>query len=454
MSVKKLNIIILLIMLCAALASAGSFKLGGYYRSWAQSDYPPSRIPFDRLTHIFHAFAWQESDGRLAYDAAFLNSELLQKAHQANVKVLLALGGAVNSGGFAAMAANDNARTRFIENVAQFLQTHHYDGVDIDWEFPESATDRLNLVKLVNELRQKLDTLSGDLLITMAVPVSDWYGRWFQFEVLKNMVDWFNAMTYDFHGSWTAHSGHNAPLYSPSPQVDACGSVDDGIRYLLNERGLPPEKILLGLAFYGREFNSHGLYQSATGGDVTYGYADIVALIGQGWNYRWDDISKVPYLINSASEKLITYDDTLSIALKCRYALYNHLAGCMTWALGHDQLGDRQPLLQKASEILQIRTDLEESPENLLPAQLELHVQPNPLQAHVTFRLIFRTKQRINLRLWDLNGRLVATIIHNKEFSEGEYSLNWQAAGLAAGAYIVELQSNFQTINQKLVLLK
>lgn len=451
----RLKIFILLFeFMLFAWALAGANKLGGYFRYWAQDEYRPSDIPFENLTHIFHAFAWPEKDGSVSYPSGFFNSQLNSLAHQHEVKILISLGGAVDSYGFSDMVADNNARANFIDNITALVRKYQYDGIDIDWEFPQSSIDRINLVKLASELRKKWDSIGHSYLLTMAIPVDDWSGQWFQFDILKNSVDWFNAMTYDFHGSWTNHSGHNAPLYAPSPSVDQCGSVDDGIRYLLNERGLPPDKILLGLAFYGREFNTRGLYQSATGGDVTYGYADIVSLIGQGWNDHWDDVSKVPYLTNTAGTKLITYDDTLSIALKCRYALNNQLSGGMIWALGHDQMGNRQPLLQKAAEILQIRTGMEERPPNLAPTELELHLQPNPLQNHVIFNLIVKTQQRISLRLWDLNGRLAATIIRNKEFSQGEYFLKWQAVGLAAGAYIVQLQSNLQTINQKLVLLK
>ena len=83
------------------------------------------------------------------------------------------------------------------------------------------------------------------------------------------------------------------------PPHDHCGSVHSGIQYLNLIRGIPKEKILVGLPFYGREFNATRLYGPSTGGDITYAYCDIEPKIGAGWTFHWDEISKVPYLINS-----------------------------------------------------------------------------------------------------------------------------------------------------------
>ncbi len=433
---------------------ADGYRMGGYYRSWAQDQYRPQDIPFDRVTHIFHAFAWPDAQGNLKFENGFLNSRLVELTHAAQRKILLSLGGASDSYGFSPMVADNDARAQFIDQVCSFLQKYHYDGVDIDWEFPQSADDRINLVKLVNELRNALNQLGDGYLITMAIPVGNWYGQWFQFDVLKNSVDWFNAMTYDFHGSWTNHSGHEAPLYSPAPSIDNCGSVDDGIKYLLYQRGIPAGKILLGLAFFGRQFNTTGLYRPATGGDLTYGYNEIVPLIGNGWIYYWDNISKVPYLRNSAGNKLITYDDTLSIALKCRYALDKHLAGCMYWAMGHDKIGNRQPLLQKAAEILNIQTAIVQTPGPQIPTDLRLTAFPNPFNARVTFGIYCKTEQTVRLRIVTVDGRSLATLLFKKHLNPGLHTVVWQADRFASGEYIAVLQSTSGLVTKKVVLVK
>ena len=39
----------------------------------------------------------------------------------------------------------------------------------------------------------------------MAIPVTNWWGQWHDFEFLEQHVDFFNAMTYGTHGDWSNH---------------------------------------------------------------------------------------------------------------------------------------------------------------------------------------------------------------------------------------------------------
>lgn len=432
---------------------AENYKLGGYYRSWAQAEYSVTDIPFDQLTHIFNAFAWPDKNGDLVYENGFVNRQLISLAHQKGVKVLVSVGGASNSYGFPEMCANDNKRARFVNNIIQFVQKYQYDGIDLDWEFPQTSADGLNLVKLVNELRKRLDTLGQGYLLTMAIPVGNWYGQWFQFDLLNNSVDWFNAMTYDFHGSWTNHSGHNAPLYSPGSSVDNCGSVDEGIKYLHYQRGIPSAKIVLGLAFYGKKFNTKGLYQSSTGGEQTYGYADIAKWINHGWNYHWDNVSKVPYLTNNGGDELITYDDTTSIALKCQYAKNNALAGCMIWALGHDKIDQHQPLLQTAATQLNINTNIDWSEDGKLPEDLTIQTFPNPFNNALTIRIFLKNDQYLRLKIVDGIGR-ECCLLADRYFKTGQHTLSWRPIKKSSGLYLVVTQTEKYQLTKKVLLLK
>ena len=115
---------------------------------------------------------------------------------------------------------------------------------------------------------------------------------------------------------------------------------------LTDNVGIPPEKILLGLPFYGREFNTTKLYGSSTGGGGIV-YREIMNKINEGgWNYQWDDVSMAPYLTNDEKTKIIFYDTPESITLKCNYALQQKLRGVMIWALGGDYVNGEQPLLK------------------------------------------------------------------------------------------------------------
>ncbi len=193
-------------------------RVVGYYPAWMKTKLPAARLQFQHLTHLNHAFAWPLADGSLASYAELNHPELIQETHRAGRKILIALGGWGQSDGFAAMSADSAARARFIKNLVDFCASRGYDGADFDWEFPRNNTDRANLTRLVQEVRQAFVAANQGWLLTMVAVTSDWSGQWHDYAALAREVDWFNLMAYDFHGSWTNHAGHNAPLYAPASE--------------------------------------------------------------------------------------------------------------------------------------------------------------------------------------------------------------------------------------------
>jgi chitinase len=102
--------------------------------------------------------------------------------------------------------------------------------------------------------------------------------------------------------------------------IAADESVDKHI-----EGGMPAEKLVLGIPFYG-----HGAKDLS----YTINYKDIINL--QGYIEKWDDVAKVPYLENTAGETVLVYENARSIGCKCEYLLKHHLRGAMYW----DYAGD------------------------------------------------------------------------------------------------------------------
>ncbi|MBI3766149.1 MAG: hypothetical protein HY277_06565 [Ignavibacteriales bacterium] len=344
---KRSENIIALICLLLAFNSISwpQDRVIGYYPSWMRSTLPPGTIKFEYLTLINHAFAWPLADGTITGGSDLLFPDLNVAVHQAAKRILISLGGAGESGGFSAMAADSTTRTRFVGNLVTFLVSNGYDGVDIDWEFPQTNADKGNLVTLVKQIREVFQNTDSTWLITLAAPAGDYNGRWFDYSALKDDVDWFNVLTYDFHGSWTNHAGHNAPLYAPPTDYD--GSVHEAIVYLSNTRRVPKNKIVLGLPFYGKEFIADSMYGESTGAtDLLYSAIAPRLQQGSGWTYHWDDVSKVPYLTNSQNSRVVTFDDSVSLSIKCKYAKDNTLSGVMFWAMGQDVIGSNQPLVE------------------------------------------------------------------------------------------------------------
>jgi len=439
MFIRKFNTTILFVISIIILFTnlhAGKLVVG-YYPAWIKSTYPAGNINFSHLTHINHAFAWPDANGNILMYNDLIYPLLNQLAHQNNVKICISLGGWGNSIGFSPMVADSTKRAFFIDNLVNFIHTHNYDGVDIDWEHPSSVADRNNLTKLIDEMRDRFNIENPDWLITFAVGTSNWSGQWFDYSQLVNYVDWFNAMCYDFHGSWSAHAGHNAPLYQPPGCND--GAIDVGMIYLHNTRGIPKNQLTVGMPFYGKEFNSASLYGPFTGTVTDYLYSEIIPKMNGGWTYHWDNVSAVPYLTNSTQTKLITFDDTLSLRLKCEWIKNQNYLGGMIWALGQDLYNNSQVLLETIGNQLIDSSTTSITSNELHEKDYVIHKNyPNPFNqaTNIAFDLIHNSEVRIDI--YNTTGQLMQQLL-NKQMNAGFHQITFNGLELSSGMYFYRL---------------
>lgn len=427
-------------------------KVVGYYPDWIKYTLPPNQIKFENLTHIIHAFAWPASTGEISMYQDMSSTSLISAAHTAGKKVLLAFGGWGQSSGFAPMSADSAKRSNFIENVAELINQIGFDGIDLDWEFPADISEGKNQTILVKELRERFNQIDSSLLITMAVSAGAFNGQYCEFEEMSPYINWYSMMGYDFHGSWTQHAGHNAPLFHPSNCSD--GSDDNGIKYLTVTRKIPEEKILLGVPFYGKEFNASGLYQTRTGNVTDILFSTIAPRISSGsWEYFWDDFSKVPYLLDTARTKFLTFDDTVSVKLKSEYALSNQLAGIMIWALGQDLIGNSQPLLETIAHSMGLVTSLNSGKEIIISDFHLYENYPNPFNQSTVIRFSIPENSFITLAVYDLLGRKIESLIEEK-MASGIYTVDFDASKLSSGVYLYSLISDRIILTKKMIYLK
>lgn len=318
----------------------------GYYPAWKKNVFDHAKIKYEYLTHIAHAFTKPDAQGNLVIPDDYVYPELVSEAHRRNVKTIMSIGGWGNCEGFPGMAATPETRSRFINQVLNFVKTHYYDGVDIDWEFVSNPVEQQNFVFFIKELSLALKAQNPPLLLTMAAPSGHYWAKWINYEELVNSFDYIGCMTYDYHGEWTDHSGHNSPLYSCAN--DACGSLHDSYLYCIS-RSIPGEKLLLGLPFFGRSFDCSGLYQKFQK-SLYYGYNEVMDLSNSGWTYLWDDCSQVPYVQKPDRTMIVSFDDEKSIALKCRYIVEKKAAGVIIWEITQDEYKGSSVLLKVVGE--------------------------------------------------------------------------------------------------------
>lgn len=343
-----------LLMVCIAPGlQAQSKRLLVYYPSGSRKGglpYTVDDIPFNKITDIDQAFLALSArgDGSITVRPGLLQPELISKAHAAGVKVMISLGG--DPAPFAAVSAHAGTRNALAKNLRDFVVSNGYDGVDLDWEYPEGPQQRSDCTLLMLAIRKQLP--SPRYLLSMATsgnPTRHEEGS-YDFEALSQILDFFNVMTYDFHGPWTNHAGHNSALFqSPKDPGPNDGSLATSIDLYLNYFHVPAEKLNIGTGFYGYEFTTaKGLWAPCENCKSTtfsrpYGTYIKPRINAMGWKRKFDKDAQAPYLVRSSSSEpgFITYDDAQSTARKVKYVLgKRQLGGVFAWALGAGGYGD------------------------------------------------------------------------------------------------------------------
>jgi chitinase len=351
-----------LLLLFAVQGSAATPRVVGYYAGWNR-EYTPDKIPADKLTHINYAFATIR-DGEIfsrTSDETFRQFQAIQRKHP-HIKTLISIGGWGGSGGFSDAALTPVAREKFARSCAAFMIKHRFDGIDIDWEYPGGGgpagaqsrpEDRQNFTSLLAELRHHIDVFGKmdrrHFLLTIAAPAGNQYKR-IELDLIHPLLDFLNLMTYDFAGPWSKTTGFNAPLFGEM-------SADTSVKNYL-AAGVPREKLVLGVPFYGRAWG--GVKDVNSGFDQPHdGEPPRAVGSGEEWSYRsiaehyidhgpkrfWSDEAKVPWLFDAAKGLMISYDDPQSLRAKANYAREQKLGGVMIWELSQD---DAQSSLLKA----------------------------------------------------------------------------------------------------------
>jgi spore germination protein len=160
--------------------------------------------------------------------------------------------------------ADDDTAAHAVEQIVNYTLAENYDGFDLDLEGVDPA-DRPYLTRFVAWLHDALHG-SGKFL-TLAIPAKErdvtvgWAGA-FDYAALGASADLITIMAYEYRGPFSG-PGSVAP-YAWVSRVTAFATSQ-----------IPPEKVLLGLAFYGYDWNT------TSGGTRALGYSQAIALAEQ-----------------------------------------------------------------------------------------------------------------------------------------------------------------------------
>ncbi len=330
----------------------GSTKIIAYYMGDG-SDL--QRYNISQLTHIIYSFLHLNGN-QLSFDSA-TDKQALQrlvalKTQYPHLKVMLSLGGWGGCETCSDIFNSAENRKVFAQSTLAIIEEYQADGIDLDWEYPTipghpghkyAAHDRTNFTALVQELR----TAFGNKyqLSFAAGGFDDFLQTAVDWDAIMPLFDNVNLMTYDIVNGATPHTGHHTALYSTPQQKD---STDNAVQFLLR-KGVAPEKIVIGAAFYARVWaqvaaTNNGLYQPGVHTDgADYKKFSTRFNPTEGYIYYWDDIAKAPTFYSPVKKIFGTFDDQRSLAEKTRYVQKHKLGGMMFWQLPHDT--DKKGLL-------------------------------------------------------------------------------------------------------------
>ncbi|QHY94360.1 Chitinase C precursor [Streptomyces sp. S4.7] len=290
----------------AAPTAAGE-KVIGYFANWGVYDrnYHVKNIETsgsaDKLTHINYAFG-NVQGGKCTIGDAFADYEKAYTADQSvdgvadawdqplrgnfnqlrklkelhpGLKVIWSFGGWSWSGGFGEAAKDPAAFAKSCHDLVEDPRwADVFDGIDVDWEYPNACGLTCDtsgpdaFTDMVSALRTEF---GGDNLVTAAITADASDGGRIDatdYGAAAQYLDWYLPMTYDFFGAFAAQ-GPTAP-HSPLTSYDGIpqeGFNSDAAITKLKAKGVPAEKLLLGIGFYGRGWT--GVTQSEPGGSAT-----------------------------------------------------------------------------------------------------------------------------------------------------------------------------------------
>ena len=249
-------------------------------------------IPYDRLTHINYSFLTPKADGTFnPINNSWKLKQIVKDAHEQNVRVSISVGGWGWDAQFEELATNPETRSAFVQNLTAFVDEYGLDGVDMDWEYPDPGPSSENFLALIQELRA---AMPDKILTTAVVSYGDEHGLGVPNESFA-LFDFVNIMTYD------------------GPDHGTMEQFERGLSYW-SERGLPPQKMVMGVPFYG---DPNLPFYKIVQADPEAAQSDTFEYHGATYHYNG-----IP-----------------TIQVKTRIAM-EKAGGIMFWALDHDAQGE------------------------------------------------------------------------------------------------------------------
>jgi spore germination protein YaaH len=233
---------------------------------------------------------------------------------------------------------NATAKQTLITNIINLLNSRGGKGVNIDFE-GMGASHRAPFTAFMQDLSNQLHAANPNYELSVCLYAVDWSSV-FDIAALDSYLDLYTIMGYDYYYGGSTTAGPESPLYN----------FQTGYNYTLTKsitsylkQGATPSKVLLGLPWYGREWETTGSTapSSTTGGfssSRTYQYVRDNATTYSTANRHWESNSFNPYFsyMSGTNWRQCWIDDAYSMRKKFDMVNQRGIGGIGIWALGYD----------------------------------------------------------------------------------------------------------------------
>ncbi|MDE5871851.1 MAG: hypothetical protein K2H22_07910 [Muribaculaceae bacterium] len=284
------------------------------------------------FTHLIYAFGeFNDANDRVVIQKPEKLQAIVDlKKQNPDLKVMVCIGGYKREG-FSEMTGDRKKRKAFVKSVKHLVDSLGLDGVDLDWEFPttenggHTATpkDDRNYVAFVKDLRK---ALGKEKWISY---YSNNSGLYIDHKGMAPYVSYVHVSGYNLAVPKEGEKGrHQSPLYPSGKLGDWCvsRSIEKHIDF-----GVPKEKILMGIPFFGR----------GKAPFPTYVECRLFDKSSDGTRIMWDEEAQAPYYADSSGDLVLGFDDERSIAAKFDFIRANGLSGVFVWNYDGDYFDQR-----------------------------------------------------------------------------------------------------------------
>lgn len=285
-------------------------------------------------------------------------TELFKKAHKNGTRVVLTIT-QMNNSDIQALMDNQEAQEKLIQNVINLVKRRGIDGVNVDFEYIGDPGNvyRNKFSNFVGVFTKELhERISGSKLTVSVYASAVIDPKIYNIQKIAKSADGIFMMAYDFATTSSDNAIPTSPLYGHKEGkywYDVSTAVEDFLKVM------PPEKLILGVPWYGYNYP---VYSPQVMAETYQGYYSYYWYKGRRYyNYYtipswsqtystvqnevqakstgWDNYGQVGWKAyrDNGVWRMVFIEDVKSLRKKYDFAKNKNLGGVGMWAMGNDE---------------------------------------------------------------------------------------------------------------------